>query len=130
MNNLSLVPATKDTLQVEASSWAAKAAQLSITDAASCVDASHFLRSIKGVRGDIQRWFEPHIDAAMETKRKAEIARKALADERDRMEAPLVAAEAHVKRALLVWEEAQEQRRQAEEAALQAEAQRRAETVT
>lgn len=127
---VSLVPASKDSLQVEAQTWAARAASFSITDAASCIDASHFLRSIKGVRGDIQRWFEPHVEAAMETKRKAESARKALTDERDRMEAPLVQAEAHVKKALIAWETEQETRRQAEEAALQAEARKRAEEAT
>ncbi len=130
MDTVSLVPASKDTLQTEASSWASRASALRIVDAASCVDASHFLRSIKGLRGDIQRWFEPHVEAAMETKRKAELARKALTDERDRMEAPLVAAEAQVKRALLSWETEQERIRIAEEQRLQAEAQAEAERVT
>lgn len=123
----SLAPATKDSLQAEAGTWSAKAASLSITNAASCVDASYFLRSIKGLRADIQRWFEPHVEAAMETKRKAEAARKALTDERDRMEAPLAEAEQTVKRALLAWETEQERQRLAEEQRLQAEAQREAE---
>lgn len=130
MDTVSTVPASKVTLQAEASSWAARAASLRIVDAASCVDASHFLRSIKGLRGDIQRWFEPHVEAAMETKRAAETARKALTDERDRMEAPLVTAETQVKRALLAWEDEQERRREAEQRELQAEAQRRAEAAT
>lgn len=125
-----LTPATKDTLQTEAVSWASKVAALRIHDAPSCVDASHFLRSIKGLRADIQRWFEPHVEAAMETKRKAEAARKQLIDERDRMEAPLVTAEATVKKALLTWETQQEQERQAQERALQAAAQARAEVAT
>lgn len=130
MDTISIVPASKDTLQVEASTWAEKAAGLRIVDAPSCVNASYFLRSIKGLRADIQRWFEPHVEAAMETKRKAEAARKALTDERDRMEAPLVAAEGQVKRALLAWETEQERARRAEEQRLQAEAQRQAEATT
>lgn len=125
-----LAPLTKDSLQVEAQTWSAKAAALVISDAESCVNASHFLRSIKGLRSDIQRWFDPHVEAAMETKRKAEAARKALTDERDKMEAPLVAAEAQVKKALLRWETEQEEKRQAEERALQLEAQKRAEAMT
>lgn len=121
---------TKDSLQAEAGSWAARAAGLRITDAESCVHASQFLRSIKGLRSEIQNWFEPHVDAAMETKRKAELARKQLTDERDRMEAPLVAAEATVKRALLTWEQEQERIRLAEEQRLQAEARKEAEART
>jgi hypothetical protein len=58
----------------------------------------------------VQHWFAPHIEAAMETKRKAEAARKALADERDRMEAPLVEAETILKRSLLAYEAEQEER--------------------
>lgn len=127
---VSLVPATKDSLQAEAGSWAAKAADLRIVDAESCVNASHFLRSVKGLRAEIQRWFEPHVEAAMETKRKAELARKALTDERDRMEAPLVAAESTVKRALLAWEQEQERIRLAEERRLQDEARKEAEART
>src|SRR3954470_9326582 len=125
-----IVATSKDSLQVEAQSWAGKAAGLRIVDAESCVNASHFLRSIKGLRSDIQRWFEPHVEAAMETKRKAEAARKALADERDRMEAPLVAAESMVKRALLTWETEQERKRLDEERRLQEDARRHAEALT
>lgn len=129
MDALSLTPPSKDSLQAEAQTWASKAAGLRIQDAASCIDASHFLRSIKGIRSDIQRWFEPHVEAAMATKRKAEEARKALTDERDRMEAPLVAAEQQVKRALLAYETEQEQQRLEEQRRLQAEANRRAEAI-
>lgn len=123
-------PATKDGLATEAQSWSARARALAITDRESCLNASHLLRSIKGLRSQIQEWFAPHVDAAMETKRKAEAARKALADERDRMEAPLAEAEAIIKRSLLAFEQEQEQRRQIEERRLQAEAQAEAERVT
>lgn len=128
--SMELVAPTKDALQAEAGSWAARAAGLRIADAESCVHASQFLRSIKGLRADIQKWFEPHVEAAMETKRKAELARKALTDERDRMEAPLVTAEGTVKRALLAWETEQERIRHAEEQRLQTEATREAEART
>lgn len=128
MTNLS--PASKTDLEHESVTWAERARGLRITDAASCVQASHLLRSIKGLRTDIANWFAPHIDAAMETKRKAEAARKALVDEKDRMEAPLVHAEQIVKRTLLDWEQEQERLRQAEEKRLQDAALREAETRT
>lgn len=130
MSELSLAPPTKDSLQRDAMRWAAEVRSLTIDDVAGCVQASHLLRSIKGVRADIQRWFAPHVEAAMETKRRAEAARKQLVDEQERMEAPLVNAEGVVKRALLTWERAEEDRRRAEEARLQAEAQRLAEEQT
>jgi hypothetical protein len=130
VSELSLAPPTKDSLQRDAMRWAAEVRSLTIDNAAGCVQASHLLRSIKGVRADIQRWFAPHVEAAMETKRRAEAARKQLVDEQDRMEAPLVNAEGVVKRALLAWEQQEEQRRREEEARLQAEAQRLAEEQT
>jgi len=130
MSDTSIAPPDKTSLTRDAQSWASRARSFTITDAESCRNASYLLRSIKGVRGDIQRWFEPHIEAAMETKRKAEAARKALVDERDRLEAPLVDAEATIKRTLLAWERAQEEARLAEERRLQAEAQARAEALT
>lgn len=123
-------PQTKETLRGEVDVWATRTADLRISDAESCVNASHFLRSIKGLRADIQRFFDPHIEAVMEIKRKADAARKGLVDERDQFEAPLVAAEATVKRALLTWETKQEQIRRDEEKRLQAEAQRQAEALT
>ena len=128
--DIQTVPATKDGLATEAQSWSARARALTITDRESCVNASHLLRSIKGLRSQIQLWFEPHIEAAMETKRKADAARKALVDEKDRMEAPLVDAEGVIKRSLLTFETEQERIRQAKERRLQAEAQAEAERVT
>lgn len=127
---MNLAAPDKHSLSGEAQTWAARATALTITDAESCTNASYLLRSIKGIRADIQRWFEPHIEAAMETKRQADAARKALVDERDRMEAPLVQAETTLKRSLLTYEAEQERRRREEEARLQAEAQREAESVT
>lgn len=124
-----LVP-TKEALDTEARSWAARARELQIVDRESCVNASTLLRSIKTLRNQVQAWFAPHIDAAMETKRKAEAARKALADERDRMEAPLVEAEGVLKRSLLAYEQQQEELRLAEERRLQEEARKRAEALT
>jgi hypothetical protein len=128
MTDLSV--ASKSALEQESVTWAARARGLRIVDAASCVSASQLLRSIKGLRTEIANWFAPHLEAAMETKRKAEAARKGLADEQGRMEAPLLEAEGVVKRALLAWETEQERARRAEEQRLQAEAQREAETVT
>lgn len=124
-----LVP-TKEALDHEAKSWASRARGLRVVDSESCTNASQLLRSVKTLRLQVQHWFAPHIDAAMETKRKAEAARKALADERDRMEAPLVDAETILKRSLLTYEAEQERLRLEEEQRLQAEALRRAEALT
>lgn len=124
-----LVP-TKESLAAETSSWASRAAGLKVVDRESCLNASHLLRSIKTLRSQVQAWFAPHLDAAMETKRKAEAARKGLADEQARMEAPLIEAETLLKRNLLAFEQEQERIRLEEERRLQAEAQRQAEAVT
>jgi hypothetical protein len=129
MSETALVP-TKQALDAEARSWASRARELQIVDRESCINASTLLRSVKTLRNQVQAWFAPHIDAAMETKRKAEAARKALADERDKMEAPLVDAETVLKRGLLAYETKQEQLRLEEERRLQAEAQARAEALT
>jgi hypothetical protein len=122
--------ATKDSISAEAQSWASRARTLQIIDRESCTNASLLLRSVKTLRNQVQDWFAPHIEAAMETKRKAESARKALADERDKMEAPLAEAERILKHALLAFEAEQERTRLEEEQRLQAEAQREAEAVT
>ena len=66
----------------------------------------------------------------METKRRAEAARKGLTDEQARMKAPLIEAEGIVKRGLLAWEAAEEERRRAEERRLQEVARLEAERVT
>lgn len=124
-----LVP-TKAALETETQSWASRARGLQVKDRESCLNASHLLRSIKTLRGQVQTWFAPHLDAAMEVKRKAEAARKGLADEQARMEAPLIEAETVLKRSLLDWEAKEEQLRLAEERRLQAEAQKQAEAVT
>jgi len=130
MNEISFAPPTKDSLSEDVVLWSDRAKTHVIADAASCQKASFLLLSIKSVRHGIQRWFEPHIEAAMETKRKADAARKALVDERDRMESPLVTAEAAVKRGLLAYEQAQERARLAEEQRLQEEARQHAEAAT
>ncbi len=121
---------TKDALVSEANDWASRAHNLKVIDSETCVNASHLLRSIKTLRKGVQDWFAPHIDASMETKRKAEAARKALSDERDRTEGPLVYAEGILKRNLLAYEAEQERTRAEEERRLQAEAQAQAEAVT
>jgi len=123
-------PVSKDELAVQANTWAARAAALVITSRETCIDASQLLKSIKHLRAGVAKFWTPHIEAAQETKRKADAARKSLVDERDKMDAPLVQAETVLKRALLSWEAEQEQRRQEEERALQAEAQARAEAAT
>jgi hypothetical protein len=124
-----LVP-TKESLATETSSWASRAAGLKVIDRESCLNASHLLRSIKTLRSQVQAWFAPHLEAAMDTKRKAEAARKGLADEQARMESPLIEAERVLKATLLTFEQDQERARLDEERRLQAEAQKRAEALT
>lgn len=124
-----LVP-SKQYLETESRSWADKARGLAVVDRQSCLNASYLLRSIKTLRGQVQTWFSPHLEAAMDTKRRAEAARKGLADEQARMEAPLIDAESVLKRSLLGYESEQERTRVEQERALQAEAQRQAEAVT
>lgn len=121
---------TKEGLATESLTWAQKAQGLRIVDRASYLNASHFLQSLKGLRNEVKKWFEPHIEAAMETKRKAEASRKGLADERDKMDAPLVEAEGYTKKLLLTWDDEQEARRLAEERRLQEAANREAEERT
>lgn len=125
-----LTAPSKQSLQQESASWAARATGLRIVDAETCTQGSHLLKSIKGLRAEIAAWFAPHIEAATETKRKAELARKALADEKDRMEAPLVQAEGIIKRALLAWETQQEDLRREQERQLQEEMRQKAEAIT
>lgn len=129
MSETALVP-TKEALATETQSWASRAAGLAVVDRESCTNASLLLRSIKTLRGQVQQWFAPHLEAAMETKRKAEAARKGLADEQARMEAPLITAETTLKRALLTYEQEEERKRLAEEHRLQEEARKQAEAVT
>jgi hypothetical protein len=116
VSDTAIVP-TKDALAQESRSWASRARELQIIDRESCINAGTLLRSVKTLRRQVQEWFEPHIEAAMET-------------ERDKMEAPLVEAETVLKRGLLKWEAAQEEARLAEEQRLQAEAKARAEALT
>lgn len=121
---------SKTELETETSSWASRAAGLTITDRESCTNASLLLRSIKALRTQVAAFWAPHHEAAAETKRKAEAARKGLADEQARMEAPLIEAERILKSRLLTFESDQERLRLDEERRLQAEAQRRAEMLT
>lgn len=125
-----MIEVSKDGLALEAQSWSAKARGLRIIDRETYLNASHLLQSVKGLRNEIGKWFEPFVEAAMDTKRKAESARKGLTDEQARMEAPLVDAEGFLKQSLLAWEGQQERLRVEQEQALQLEAQRQAEAAT
>jgi hypothetical protein len=129
MNIVQIRP-DKNELASEGATWAERAKGLTITDRETYVNAGQLLTSVKHFRSEIAKWFAPHVEGAMETKRRAEAQRKALVDERDRMEAPLVAAEASLKRSLLAWDAQQEEIRQEQERQAQAEAQRRAEEAT
>ncbi len=128
--NTNIIGRTKDDLATEALAWSNKAIGLHIDSAQSCRQASEFLRSVKGMRSDIVSWFAPHLERAMDTKRAAEASRKALVEEQERLEAPLVAAESSVKRALLAYEDQQERLRIEEQRRLQDEARKQAEVLT
>lgn len=130
MNSTTALVPSKDGLAADSLTWAERAKGMQIEDRDSYVNAGQLLTSVKYFRQQIAEWFSPHVEAAMETKRKAEAARKALVDEQHRMEAPLVDAEAFLKRALLAWDAKQEDIRREEERQLQADAQRRAEAAT
>src|SRR4051812_47233830 len=99
---------SKQSLESESATWAARAKGLQVTNTETYLSASHLLTSVKYFRTQIAAWFAPHLEAATETKRRAEAARKGLADERDRMEAPLVEAERLLKQSLLAWDAQQE----------------------
>ena len=128
MNDLTVT--SKQGLETESATWAARAKGLQVIDKETYLNASHLLTSVKHFRAQIAAWFAPHIEAAMETKRKADQARKALVDEKERMEAPLVDAEGMLKRSLLAWDAKQEQARLEQERQLQAEARKQAEALT
>lgn len=118
-------------LAADARQWAGKMEHVPvIVDRATCADAMEYLKSLRGLRQTIAKWFEPHVEGAMETKRQAEANRKALVEEQARVEAPLVAAEDQIKRRLLEWEAKEERERLAEEQRLQREAQARADAAT
>lgn len=125
-----VVATDKNQLAHEGATWAERAKGMTITDRESYVNAGQLLTSVKYFRAQIANWFAPHVEGAMETKRRAEAARKALVDEQARMEAPLVAAEQSLKRSLLAWDARQEEIRQEQERQAQAEAKRRAEEAT
>ncbi len=129
-SGLSLLPPSKDSLAIDARTWSDRAADLTITNDEVYTNAGWLARSIKGVINDIDRWFAPHVEAAMETKRKAEDARKKLADERDRMKAPLEQAEKDIKRKLIAYSDKKERERIEQELRQQAEARRKAEELT
>jgi hypothetical protein len=117
-----------EVLEADVQAWAER--ELAVIDRQSCIDASEHLRSIKLLQSQVEDYWAPAIEQAMATKRSAEATRKALADKRDRMAAPLIERERRLKGALLAYEVEQEQARLKEEARRQAEAQRQAEAVT
>lgn len=123
-------PTDKASLVTEAQTWTQKAQGLQIVDRVSYVNAAHLLQSVKGLRMAVAKWFSPHLEAATETKRRAEATRKGLADEQARMDAPLAEAERVLKGQLIDWDAAEDRRRSVEEQRLQDEARRHAETLT
>jgi len=121
---------SKHNLKAESDDWAARAKGLQVVDKQSYVNAGNLLTSVKHFRAEIAKFFAPHVEAAMKTKREAEAARKGLVEEQTRMEAPLVSAEGTLKKSLLAWDAKQEERRAEEERRLQAEAQKMVEEKT
>lgn len=97
-----------------------RARALRIVDAAGYQAACEFLKGVKALRTEITETFEPHIKRAHE-------AHRALLKEKTDAEAPLIEAERITKAALVVFDEAQERARRAEQARLQGELRQREE---
>ena len=113
-------PEQERALQSQALDVAKEAKGLVVKDAESFRTAGEWLKNIKGLASVITTFFEP-------LKRKAHEAHRALtAAEKDQL-APLVEAEAHLKRGMAVYQEEEERRRREEERRLQEESRKRAE---
>lgn len=110
----------REKVRTEALSWPERAAALQVVDAPSYTAGGELLKAIKALRQTIADTFDPHV-------RRAHEAHKALVKEKADAEAPLTIAETTIKRALVLYTEAEERARREEEKRLQAEAQRQEE---
>jgi hypothetical protein len=114
-----VVDNTAETVKSDALAWPERAAALRVTDTQSYTIASEMLKGIKALRNRIADVFDKHISAA-------HAQHKALVKEKADAEAPLTQAEGTIKRSLIAYSEEQERIRKAEERRL-AEIARKAE---
>lgn len=114
---LDIVPVTWDeaALTARTATWPDRAKALAIVDSATCVTASELLKGIKDLRKEIDDTFDGIIAKAFAAHRESCAQKK-------RHEAPLVEAEAILKRGLSAYETEQELRRREEQRRLQAQA--------
>ena len=97
-----------ETVKQDALTWPQRAEALRIVDSETYTAASEMLKGIKSLRNRIAEVFDKHVNAAWK-------AHKALVAEKSAAEAPLTLAEGVIKRGLIDYSEAQERLRRAEE---------------
>ena len=119
MDALAVAPPDTEALEFAALSWPEKARALVVTDAETFAQAGELLTGIKGLRKEIADSCDPVI-------RKAHEAHQAACAQKKKLEAPLVQAEAAIKRSIGTWH-AEEDRRRREEQRRLAEIARKAE---
>lgn len=107
-------------LESQALSVPDQAKQIVITDQQSYGLAGEILVKVKGLRARIAEVFDPIIE-------KAHSAHKEAINQKKKVEAPLLIAEAHVKPLMAFWVNEQERKRREDEAKLRAEALAKAE---
>ena len=101
--------------------------ELKVASSDDCTTAEAKLVVVMALHKAITDWFEPMVEAAMESKRKAEATRKAIVDKRDKELRPLVEVKALAGQKTLVWRQEQEVRAEAYRARQLAEARKAAE---
>lgn len=103
----------------EAPGFLGWARQLTVTDAETFADAGERLKEIKGALNRAAAFFKP-------MKQKADATKKAILDAEKELTVPLQEAEQLCKRAMLTYQQAEEEKAQAEARRIQAEADEKA----
>lgn len=104
-----------------------KAATIKVESEESKLLANEFYLVCRDMRKKIGAFFDPHIERAKEAKRKADEARAALVQEKEKAEEPIKKAEYIIGRELQGYVEAQEEIARTRREAAEAEARKRAE---
>lgn len=124
---IDITESTEDTIKTEALAIPAKAKMIVVVDQPTFDAADRFFGTIKAMEKTIDQYFDPLIEDAMETKRKAETARKNIVTKRDEAKAPLVEASNYLKGQLYAYTKKQEEERRLEQLRLEAEARKQEE---
>lgn len=119
---IDITDTTEETMKTEVLAIPDKAKLITVVDQASFDAADRFFGIIKDMEKKIDAFFDPMIEAAMETKRKAEAARKAVVTRRDEVKAPLVDASNYLRPQMYAWTKKQEEERRLEQLRLEAQA--------